>query len=848
MKKSLLSLALLFSLWSFAVIKLNLGGLTETATVEKASKTETAPAKKAEAVTEKTTAATAAYLPPLTPATYPLPKGSQWSYLDNGTDQGATGWQNLTFDNAAWATGTGPLGYGDPAATEISFGPDSNNKYITSYFSRDLQVDLASMADMVELGIRRDDGIIVYINGVEVIRDNMPTGTVTYLTFSSEIIDGAAEKRYNSFYVPKTAFVNGVNRISVEVHNRDGQSSDLGFDMYIQDKAAEFECEEGHIGCFTTINPTEQTPVMLYPGEHRFQMLFKQGDQYMDGSGVIPGNHDFTGYIPSTGETASTVGHLSVNHENSPGGVSILDIALDQDDYIWNVNDSRKVDIYNADLVTTTRNCSGGVTPWGTIITAEESTNGGDVNGDGYMDEGWLVEINPTTASVMEYGNGKQEKLWAMGRMNHENVVISADGTTAYYGEDGNTSCVYKFVANTPNNFYSGTLYVLDMDLDLSSDEPSSPTATWKVVPNNTPAECNNVANIADDLGGTNFNGVEDCEIGPDGMVYFTSKGKNRVYRFKDNGTTVGQFETFVGGMTYPIETPGGTVMEEWRDGNDNLAFDDKGNLWVVQDGGRNYIWVVRPNHRQTDPQVLIHSSMPAGSEPTGLTFSPDFKYGFFSVQHPSGSNSPQLDATGLEVNFNASAALVFSNQTLLGTQTPVTDFSGNDLEIEEGGSVQFTDLSTNNPTSWAWTFEGGTPATSIEQNPTVTYAEPGTYNVTLVASNTAGNNEAAKNDYIVVEAVAGIGENPLANNVSVYPNPTSGIVNIELNDASGKNVNIVVYDFVGRKVSETNTQTTGASQKVELNLSKLAGEQVFIIQVQVGDKTGTYKLMKVSR
>lgn len=811
---------------------------------EEAPKAE-APAKKAVKSAEKA-AATAAYLPPLTPATYPLPKGSQWSYLDNGTDQGATNWQQASFDNSAWTVGTGPLGYGDPATTVISYGPDSNNKYITSYFSRDLQVDLASMADMVELGIRRDDGVIVYINGVEVIRDNMPAGAFTYLTFSTDIIDGAAEKRYNSFYVPKTAFVNGVNRISVEMHNRDGQSSDIGFDMYIQDKAPDFVCEEGHIGCFTSIAPTEQMPTMIYPAEHRFQMLFKQGDQYMDGSGTIPGNHDFTGYIPSAGETASTIGHLSVNHENSPGGVSIVDIALDQDDYIWNVNDSRKVDLYNTNLVTTTRNCSGGVTPWGTVITAEESTNAGDVNGDGYQDEGWLVEINPATAAVMEYGNGIQEKLWAMGRMNHENVVISADGTTAYYGEDGNTSCVYKFIANTPNNFYSGTLYVLDMDLDLSNDEPSSPTATWRVVPNSTPAERNNVANIADDLGGTNFNGVEDCEIGPDGMIYFTSKGKNRVYRFKDNGTTVGQFETFVGAMTYPIETPEGIVMEDWRDGNDNLAFDDKGNLWVVQDGGRNYIWVVRPNHRQTDPQVLIHSSMPDGSEPTGLTFSPDFKYGFFSVQHPDGGNAPQLDATGLEVTFNASAALVFSNQTLLGTQSPITDFAGNDLEIEEGGTVVFTDLSTNHPTAWEWTFEGGTPATSNEQNPTVTYAEAGTYNVTLVTSNTAGDDEAVKEEYIVVEPTSGLEDNALLNKVTVYPNPTDGLVIVDINDEAGNNIAIEVVDFLGRTVSETKAQTIGGNQKIELNLTKLTGDQVFIIKVQVGDKTGSYKMLRV--
>src|SRR5690606_39025033 len=137
---------------------------------------------------------------------------------------------------------------------------------------------------------------------------------------------------------------------------------------------------------------------------------------------------------------------------------------------------------------------------------------------------------------------------------------ITADGTTAYYGEDGGTHCVYKFVADTPNNFTAGKVYVLKLDLALSNDEPSSATATWVLVPNTTQADRNNLRTVASNLGGTNFNGVEDCEISPlDGKIYFTSKGKNRVYRFKDNGSTISEFETFVEGMNYNIETTSGT-------------------------------------------------------------------------------------------------------------------------------------------------------------------------------------------------------------------------------------------------------------------------------------------------
>ena len=625
---------------------------------------------------------------------YVVTKDAEWKYLDNGTSLDGTAWNTLAYDNQTWSEGFAPLGYGDPMNTVISYGPDSGNKYITTYFSKDITIDMTTLTNNIEFGLRRDDGAIVYINGVELYRDNMPAGAITYLTNSATTIDAANEKLYYTTVFSKNIFQDGINRIAVEIHNRDGQSSDLGFDLFIKniDESLNVECSTATgIACFTSIQPTSQTSQLIIPQEHRFQLIAKQGQVHTVGVGSYEGNFDFTGYVPIA--NSSELGYLSINHENSPGGVSITDIHFDTTTKLWVRDNSQAVDMYNNDLVSTVRNCSGGVTPWGTIITAEENTSAGDANLDGYEDIGWLVEIDPVTKQVKEYGNNKQEKLWVMGRMNHENIVVSNDMVTAYYGEDGGTNCVYKFVANTPGDLSSGTVYVLKLDLALSNDEPSSSTGTWIQVPNATPADCNNIRTVAAALGGTNFNGVEDCEISPiDGRIYFTSKGKNRVYRFKDDGGTLSEFETFVGGMSYPIETATGTVTTPWSNGNDNLTFDDKGNLWVQQDGGNNYIWVVRPNHKQNNPKVLLFASMPAGSEPTGLTFTPDFKYGFFSVQHPSGSNTPQPDATTNNVTFNASSAVVFALSENLGAQV----LSINDPTSELGDTIKIYPNPTN--------------------------------------------------------------------------------------------------------------------------------------------------------
>ncbi len=87
----------------------------------------------------------------------------------------------------------------------------------------------------------------------------------------------------------------------------------------------------------------------------------------------------------------------------------------------------------------------------------------------------------------------------------------------------------------------------------------------------------------------------------------------------------------------------------------------------------------------------------------------------------------------------------------------PVADFSATPTTVVEGGTVNFTDLSTNNPTSWAWEFTGGTPTTSTNQNPSVVYNTAGTYDVTLTATNANGSDAETKTLYIEVVAAGTI-------------------------------------------------------------------------------------------
>jgi len=136
--------------------------------------------------------------------------------------------------------------------------------------------------------------------------------------------------------------------------------------------------------------------------------------------------------------------------------------------------------------------------------------------------------------------------------------------------------------------------------------------------------------------------------------------------------------------------------------------------------------------------------------------------------------------------NVTLVATNAFGNDTELKTgyivvnavgTAPVANFVANSTTINSGGSVNFTDLSTNTPTSWSWTFAGGTPGTSTAQNPSnIVYNTPGTYNVTLVATNAFGNDTELKTGYIVVNAVGTAPiANFIANNTSIS---TGGSVN----------------------------------------------------------------------
>ncbi len=136
--------------------------------------------------------------------------------------------------------------------------------------------------------------------------------------------------------------------------------------------------------------------------------------------------------------------------------------------------------------------------------------------------------------------------------------------------------------------------------------------------------------------------------------------------------------------------------------------------------------------------------------------------------------------------------------------QAPVANFTGTPLTLPAGNNVTFTNTSTNNPTSYSWsfspntgiTYQNGTSATSA--NPVVRFANAGQYSVTLTATNATGSDSETKTNYITVTSTMGI-EDAQANGLQVYPNPAYKALFLDLGFTSTVAGSLQVFDLAGR-------------------------------------------------
>jgi hypothetical protein len=159
-----------------------------------------------------------------------VPLGAIWRYRDVGVDQGTT-WRQTNFNDGSWSFGPSQLGCceGDEA-TVINIGP-AGARYPTTYFRHTFVVTNRAALTNLAVRLMRDDGGVVYLNGVEIFRSNMPDGPLSYTNWATIAVQNAEESAFFSAPVPPAFLLSDTNVIAVEIHQSDAGSSDISFSL-----------------------------------------------------------------------------------------------------------------------------------------------------------------------------------------------------------------------------------------------------------------------------------------------------------------------------------------------------------------------------------------------------------------------------------------------------------------------------------------------------------------------------------------------------------------------------------------------------------------------------------------
>ncbi|MEO6404231.1 MAG: T9SS type A sorting domain-containing protein [Ferruginibacter sp.] len=239
------------------------------------------------------------------PSVTKLPFNSTWNYHSNGAapanDISARTWINSAYIMpAAWNTGasgtnTGPYGFNSTQNTCVPNGSTlctpggGANKYSSYYFRNSTlsftATELSTTFTSIQLNLKRNDGVVIYINGVERARDNMPAGTPVYGTFASAAIATGVTENYTVNLSP-AFFVTGANTIAVEIHTDKLKAADMNFDMEVLgvplDNSGTFNSSTSDLALATSCNK------VLFAG------LYWGADQGTDGVNTswITANHN----------------------------------------------------------------------------------------------------------------------------------------------------------------------------------------------------------------------------------------------------------------------------------------------------------------------------------------------------------------------------------------------------------------------------------------------------------------------------------------------------------------------------------------------------------------------------
>jgi lysophospholipase L1-like esterase len=157
--------------------------------------------------------------------------GETWRYSDNGQDLG-TNWDQPGYDDIAWSSGPARLGYGGQGvATTVSYGASTTNRNITTYFRHWFSAPDGVQFTNLNFRLLRVDGAVVWLNGKEAFRTNMPNGPIAYTNVALRPLGFDAAYTFYATNIAASNLRRGTNLLAVEVHLLNGLRSMLSLDL-----------------------------------------------------------------------------------------------------------------------------------------------------------------------------------------------------------------------------------------------------------------------------------------------------------------------------------------------------------------------------------------------------------------------------------------------------------------------------------------------------------------------------------------------------------------------------------------------------------------------------------------
>lgn len=210
--------------------------------------------------------------------------GSPWKYLSQ-TTAAPSAWNTLGYSDSGWPSGNTQLGYGDGDEATITPALVSGLNVLTTYFRKTINI---STLKTLEARMMVDDGAVVYVNGVEVYRYNLPTSTILYSTLTPTFTENQMVK----FDIPATNFVVGTNVIAVEVHQNTATSSDMSFNF---DLSSSLLVDYDYPFYIDVTNPTDVNTIN-WGSEFSLPSRFMNSWQYIRSWAALdaPIKHGFT--------------------------------------------------------------------------------------------------------------------------------------------------------------------------------------------------------------------------------------------------------------------------------------------------------------------------------------------------------------------------------------------------------------------------------------------------------------------------------------------------------------------------------------------------------------------------